>query len=397
MPFIWQHDVMHEDGTPYGASEMALIQSFEGKEMRADVVGSLLRPSWLLAARAKHEAGELSATDLRSVEDRAVDEAIALQESVGLQVLSDGEMRRLSFQAQLPAAVEGFGDFHLDAFLWGDWRGDAAVGDQNLPRPSRLGVTQLLRRRSFPSVEEFTYLRSHTDCIPKISLPSPSLWANFWSEDSGPYPTLEAFLGDVAYLLREEVAQLVGLGATYIQLDAPHYPLISDPSTRGFYESRGWTVERWLDMGADLDNAVISGHGSEVTFAVHMCRGNQESRWLAEGDYEMLATRLLPRLKVGRFLMEYDDLRSGSFEPLRHLGDDRHVVLGLVTTKTGRLENTHELVTRVREASRHVPLDQLAVSPQCGFASSVRGNRLSHEEQRQKLELVVRVAEEVWG
>ncbi len=364
--------------------------------IHADVVGSLLRPDWLLAARQKHEAGDLSSADFKAAEDRAVDEAIALQEGVGLPVLSDGEMRRLSFQAQLPAAVEGFGAFDLDAFLWVDWRGDSAVGDQSVQRPPGIGITGPLRRRSFPTADEFTYLRTHTDRIPKVSLSSPSLWANFWSEE-GPYSTLDSFLTDVVALLREEVARLVDLGATYIQLDAPHYPLISDPSMRAFYESRGWTADRWFDMGADLDNAVIADHGDQVTFAVHLCRGNQESRWLAEGDYEMLATRLLPRLRVNRFLMEYDDPRSGSFEPLRHLSDDCQVVLGVVTTKTGHLESQPELVQRVLEASDFVSLDQLAVGPQCGFASSLRGNRLSYEEQRQKLELVVRVADEVWG
>lgn len=241
------------------------------RTIRADVVGSLLRPSWLLKARQDWAAGTMTHAAFKAVEDRAVDEAVALQEEVGLDVVTDGEMRRLSFQSQMTAAVDGFGTCPLDAFLWGDWHGDREVGGGHVERPSSLGVVKKLNRRRHLSAEEFTYLRARTTRTPKVTLPSPSLWANFWSpEGSGNvYPALEQFLADVTDILRDEVAELVRLGATYIQVDAPHYVLLIDPKTRPFYESKGWSVDRWLKHGVELDNAVI-GDFPQVTFGFHL-------------------------------------------------------------------------------------------------------------------------------
>ena len=366
---------------------------------QTDVVGSLLRPPYLLQARQKLTQGAISSRDFKKIEDRAVDEAVFLQEEAGLAVVTDGEMRRLSFQSQLPEAVDGFGSFDLDAFLWGDWRG-GDMDDKSIARPQRLGVVDRLRRRRNLCAEELTYLRSRTERIAKVSLPSPSLWANFWSAElSGHvYPTLDSFLADVTAILRDEVDELVRLGATYIQLDAPHYPLLLDEQTRAFYESRGWTLERWLSAGIELDNAVVAGFaGRGVTFGMHLCRGNQGSRWLVSGDYEGIARHIFSAVDVQRLLLEYDDDRSGGFESLRHVPADRTVVLGLVTTKSGRLESTDELTTRIREAGRFFPLEQLALSPQCGFASSVVGNQLSADEQRDKLRLVTQTAAAVWA
>jgi len=366
---------------------------------RSDVVGSLLRPSYLLQARQELARGVVSSSDFKKIEDRAVDEAVFLQEKAGLAVVTDGEMRRLSFQSQLPEAVDGFGSFDLDAFLWGDWHG-GDVDDKSIARPQRLGVVDRLRRRRYLCAEELSYLRSRTDRIVKVSLPSPSLWANFWSAElSGHvYPTLDSFLADVTAILRDEVEELVRLGATYIQLDAPHYPLLLHEQTRAFYESRGWTLERWLSAGIELDNAVVAGFaGRGVTFGMHLCRGNQESRWLVSGDYEDIARHIFGAVDVQRLLLEYDDERSGGFESLRHVPDDRTVVLGLVTTKSGRLESADDLIARIREAARFFPLEQLALSPQCGFASSVVGNRLSADEQRDKLRLVTQTAAAVWA
>ena len=367
-----------------------------------DVVGSLLRPPYLLDARRDLAASALSDAAFKTLEDQAVNEAVALQEEAGLEVVTDGEMRRLSFQSQLPEAVSGFGDFDLDAFLWGDWSGDGDTGDSRLERPRNLGVVDRLARRRHLCAEELTYLRGRTGRIAKVSLPSPSLWANFWSAElSGHvYPPLDSFLADVADILRQEVAELVRLGATYIQLDAPHYPLLLDPQTRSFYESRGWTLARWLEAGVELDNAVIGGAdevAASVTFGMHLCRGNQDSRWLVEGAYDEVAQLIFGRTHVQRLLLEYDDARSGGFEALRQVPDDKIVVLGLVTTKTGRLEPARELIERVREASRFFPLKQLAISPQCGFASSIVGNRLTAQDQRRKLCLVAETAAAVWG
>ncbi len=236
-----------------------------------DVVGSLLRPPELLAARDDFETGRITQADLEAIEDRAVDDAVALQEDAGLDVVTDGEMRRLSFQSQMTEAVEGFGDWDLDAFLWGEWRGDGSIGDFKRARPENLGATGKLRRKRYLSVDEFAYLKARATRIPKITLPSPSLFANFWSSERSveAYATLDEFLADVVDILREEVAELVRLGARYIQLDAPHYPLLLDPKTRAFYEARGWDLHRWLETGIELDNAVI-GDFADVTFGFHL-------------------------------------------------------------------------------------------------------------------------------
>jgi 5-methyltetrahydropteroyltriglutamate--homocysteine methyltransferase len=236
-----------------------------------DVVGSLLRPPELLQAREDVTAGNITQAEFKAIEDQAVDEAIALQEEAGLDVVTDGEMRRLSFQSQMTAAVEGFGEYNIDAFLWGDWYGVKTVGDISIERPANLGVVSKLRRKRYLSADEFTYLRARTTRTPKITLPSPSLWTNFWSPDLSvsAYPTLDSFLADVVDILREEVAELVRLGATYIQLDAPHYPLLLDSKTRSFYEQQGWALDEWLKKGIEMDNTVM-GNFPGVTFGIHL-------------------------------------------------------------------------------------------------------------------------------
>ncbi len=365
-------------------------------EARTDVVGSLLRPPELLEARERRERGELGPPEFKRVEDAAVDAALRLQEEAGLDVLTDGEMRRLSFQSQMTEAVDGFGKWDLDAFLWGEWHGEE-VGDLAVERPP-LAVRDKLRRKRFLSAEEFTYARGRTERMLKVTLPSPSLFSSFWDPErsTAAYSTLEDFLGAVAEILREEVDELVRLGATYIQLDAPHYPMLIDPAYRDFYASRGWPAERWIELGVELDNAVIGDH-PDVTFGFHLCRGNQASRWLVEGGYDWLAEQLFPRVRAHRLLLEYDDERSGTFEPLRAVPEEKLVVLGLVTTKTGRRETVDELARRIEEASAFFPLERLALSPQCGFATSILGNALSPEDQRAKLQTIAETAAEVWG
>lgn len=362
----------------------------------ADVVGSLLRPPELLTAREDVAAGRIGQTAFKAIEDRAVDHVIALQEEAGLAVVTDGEMRRLSFQSQLPAAVEGFSDWDLDAFLWGEWHSEE-LEDVRIERPP-LAVVAPLQRKRFLSAEEFIYVRNRTDRIVKVTLPSPSLFANFWDpgRSGEAYATLEAFLADVAEILREEVEELIRLGATYIQLDAPQYPLLIDPAYREFYASRGWPADRWLGLGLELDNHVIGDH-PDVTFSFHLCRGNQMSRWLVEGGYDWLAGQVFPRIKADRLMLEYDDERSGTFEPLAQVPDDKVVVLGLVTTKTPRRETVEELSARIREAAQFIPLERLALSTQCGFATSTEGNAISFEDERDKLATIARTVETVWG
>ncbi|MDP9379110.1 MAG: cobalamin-independent methionine synthase II family protein [Chloroflexota bacterium] len=365
---------------------------------RADIVGSLLRPPELLEARERVARGELSPSEFKRVEDRAVDEALALQIEAGLEVVTDGEMRRESFQSQMTDAVEGFGERDITAFLWGEWHGEGSVGNKSTPRPTRLGAVSKLQRRRHLSVEEFVYMRARTDKTVKITLPSPSLWANFWSPDLSreAYPTLDSFLEDIAVILREEVEELVRLGCTYIQLDAPHYPLLLDPRTRAFYEGQGWNLDRWLARGIELDNYVMQPfHG--VTFAFHLCRGNQGSRWLASGSYEPIARRIFAGVRAERLMLEYDDERSGGFEPLAYVPEEKIAVLGLVTTKTGRRETPDELEERIREAASYVPLERLAISPQCGFSTSVIGNAITVEDERYKLRVLTETAQRIWG
>jgi len=237
--------------------------------LHADVVGSLLRPPSLLEAQQKLAAGTIRHEEFKSIEDRAVDDAVALQETAGLEIVTDGEMRRQSFQSQMTAAVDGFGEFSLDAFLWGEWRDEKGV--RGNPRPKNLGVVGKLKRRRFLSAGEFFYLKNKTRRVPKITLPSPGLWANFWSAEisQSAYPTLDGFFADVVQILHEEVAELVRLGARYIQLDAPQYGLLLDRKTRRFYEGRGWSLGQWLDNGVEMDNAVIEGFPG-VTFGFHV-------------------------------------------------------------------------------------------------------------------------------
>jgi 5-methyltetrahydropteroyltriglutamate--homocysteine methyltransferase len=359
---------------------------------RVEHVGSLLRPQFLRDARGAYKRGELTPAEFKAAEDRAVRENVAMQEDLGLPVVNDGEMRRESFQSELTAACEGFTGVDVNAWLWGEWH-SSEVGDVTISRPTELAVIAPVRKLRNLTAEEFTFLRGCTSRQAKVTLPSPSLFANLWSpqRSAGAYPTLDAFLVDVVQVLSDEVRELVRLGCTYIQLDAPHYPLLIDPTWRAFYEERGWALERWLGYGIDLDNAVIDA-GRPATFGFHLCRGNQLSRWLVSGGYDAIAAPVFGSVHADRLLLEYDDERSGTFDPLRLVPDDKLVVLGLVTTKTSQVEPLEHIKARLREASSLVDTERLAISPQCGFATSVAGNAITPEAQRAKLALLVRAA-----
>ena len=368
---------------------------------RVEHVGSLLRPDYLLAARKAQASGVMGAAEFKAAEDRAVRAAVSLQEDLDLPVINDGEMRRESFQAELTAACDGFAGVSLDAWLWGDWH-STEVGDASIKRPDELAVVAPLRKRRNLAAEEFTFVRA---CQSegggrqvKVTLPSPTLFANLWSpqRSASAYPSLDAFMADVVAILCDEVAELVRLGCSYIQLDAPHYPLLIDPTWRAFYEARGWPMQRWLSYGVELDNAVIEA-GRPATFGFHLCRGNQLSRWLVAGGYEPIAGPIFGGVRADRLLLEYDDERSGTFDALSLVPDDKVVVLGLVTTKTSRLEDEAAVAARLREAAGQVGAERLAVSPQCGFATSAAGNAITPEAQRAKLALLVRIARDVLG
>jgi len=359
---------------------------------RVEHVGSLLRPQFLRDARNARARGELTPAEFKAAEDRAVREVVAMQEEVGLRVVNDGEMRRESFQSELTAACDGFTGVDVNAWLWGEWH-SPEVGDLTITRPEGLAVIAPVHKRRNLAAEEFTFLRGCTSRQAKVTLPSPSLFANLWSpqRSAGAYPTLDAFLADVVQVMCEEVRELVRLGCTYIQLDAPHYPLLIDPGWRAFYEARGWPLERWLGYGIELDNAVIDA-GRPATFGFHLCRGNQLSRWLVAGGYDAIAAPVFGGIHADRLLLEYDDERSGTFDPLRLVPDGKVVVLGLITTKTSRIEPLDQIQARLREASSLIDPQRLALSPQCGFATSVAGNAITPEAQRAKLALLVRAA-----
>jgi 5-methyltetrahydropteroyltriglutamate--homocysteine methyltransferase len=366
-------------------------------EARTDHVGSLLRPPELLDARRARLAGELDAPAFKRIEDDAVRAIVREQEVAGCQVVTDGEYRRESFQDQITDACEGFDGVGIDAWLWGDWHSDT-VGDRKIERPAELAVVRPLEQRRGLAAEEFVFLRASTERIAKITLPSPSLLANLWSPERSreAYPTLDSFLADVTAILVREVRELARLGCRYVQLDAPHYPLLVDPVWRAYYEARGWPADEWIARGIELDNEVIAA-APEVTFGFHLCRGNQGSRWLVSGGYEPIARAVFGGIRAQRLSLEYDDERSGGFAPLELVSDDAVVVLGLVTTKTPRNETVDELSARIHEASRIVPLERLAVGTQCGFSTSTVGNAVSPADQRRKLEVISRTAEAVWG
>jgi 5-methyltetrahydropteroyltriglutamate--homocysteine methyltransferase len=357
---------------------------------RSEVVGSLLRPASLVDARRRRQAGELSEHEFKAIEDRAVDEAIRLQEDAGIDVITDGEQRRYAFYGHLIEAMDGFDPEGGWAIPFRNEQGEELV----LRRPV---VVERLRWRRSMCAEEWVYLRARTTHPAKVTLISAQQAAAYYdpAKSSSAYPSREAYLQDIVEISRREVGELQRLGCTYVQIDAPQYAALLDPQLREGYRQRGSDPDRLIDTCIELDNAIIDGHPG-MTFGLHICRGNNQSRWYAQGDYEPIS-KIFERSHFNRFLLEYDDRRSGGFEPLRHVPQDRVVVLGLVTTKRPALESADELEARIDEASRYFPRERLALSPQCGFASTMAGNLLSLDDERRKLELVGSVARVAWG
>jgi methionine synthase II (cobalamin-independent) len=358
---------------------------------RAEVIGSLLRPAYLKDARRRHAAGSITDAELKRAEDRAVDDAVRIQARAGVSVLTDGEMRRYAYFGHFIDSIEGFDKFGGWAVPFRDEQGHELLFQ-------RAVVVSRLRRRRHLCAEEFTYLRARTERPTKATLISALNTTSYYdpNKSAGAYPTRDAYLSDAVDILRGEVDELVRLGCTYIQMDGPPYTLLMDPATREGYRRRGTDPERLIDLGIEMDNAVIGNHPG-VTFALHLCRGNNQSKFLGSGGYDPIAAKVFRASRFSRFLLEYDDARSGSFEPLKNVPDDRTVVLGLVTTKHAALESRGELERRIREAAAFVPLERLALSPQCGFASTEEGNLVTPADQEAKLALVTETAREVWG
>jgi 5-methyltetrahydropteroyltriglutamate--homocysteine methyltransferase len=357
---------------------------------RSDVVGSLLRPAYLKDARQQRADGTLSHAEFKRIEDRAVDEAVALQTQAGLDVITDGEMRRYAFFGHLIDAVEGYDKYGGWAIPFRDEQGNELV----FKRP--VVVSKLKRQRPL-CAEEFVYLRARASRPIKTTLISAQQSAAYYDPDKskGAYATIDAYLADVVDILRTEVDELIKLGCTYIQVDSPQYAGLIDPDIREGYRKRGNDPDRLLARCIELDNAVIGDHPG-VTFGLHVCRGNNQSKYYASGGYDPVA-EVFRRTQFHRFLLEYDDERSGGFEPLQHVPEDRTVVLGLITTKKPALESKDDLKRRIDAAAQFVPLERLALSPQCGFASTEEGNLISPADQEAKLRLVVETARQVWG
>jgi 5-methyltetrahydropteroyltriglutamate--homocysteine methyltransferase len=355
-----------------------------------EVVGSLLRPTYLVEARERLAAGQLNMAEFKAIEDRAVNESIALQENAGIAVITDGEMRRYAFYGHLIDSLEGFDKYGGWAIPFRDETGEELI----LKRPV---VVEKLQWKHSMCAEEWVYLRSRKAHTGKVTMISAQQAAAYYDPNKSKtaYPSRDAYLADIVDFSRREVEELIRLGCSYIQIDAPQYAALLDPQMREGYRQRGNDPDKIIDTCIEMDNAIIGGH-PEITFGMHVCRGNNQSKFYASGDYEPIS-RIFSQTHFQRFLLEYDDARSGGFEPLQHVPDDRFVVLGLVTTKKPQLETAGELRHRIEEASRYIPLERLALSPQCGFASTMEGNRLSPDDQRRKLELVTSVAQEVWG
>ena len=357
---------------------------------RSDVVGSLLRPEYLREAQGKLERSEITPAAYKKIEDRAVDEAVALQQNAGLDVVTDGEMRRYAFFGHLAEALEGFDKYAGWSITFRDGEGHEGT----VPRPVVVGK---LKWRRQMAVEEFTYLRGRTKVPAKVTLLSAQQASAYYDPDKsgGAYPTRDAYLADLVDFTRREIAELKRLGCEYVQVDAPQYAALLDEKIREGYRQRGSDPDRMLTASVELDNAIIEGH-SGMTFGIHICRGNYQSMFYASGGYDRIADRVFSRSRFNRFLLEFDDARSGTFEPLRYVPDDRIVVLGLVSSKKPRIETADELRARIEDAARFVPLERLALSPQCGFASTEEGNRISEDDERRKLEVVVQAARTVW-
>jgi 5-methyltetrahydropteroyltriglutamate--homocysteine methyltransferase len=375
--------------------------------IRTDVVGSLLRPPRLKEARSRFDDSGITAEALRTIEDEAVREAVRLQENVGLDVVTDGEMRRLNFQDSFGASVEGFDASHSTLKVYERRVEGAAPGQRWDIRQMHDVGTAVSHRRPVKArlklahnlpLEEYRFVSAVATKPAKVSLIGPDRISQRFAYEGSTavYRDMDEFLSDVVAIERQVVASLAEAGCRYVHIDAPGFTAYVDPPSLAQMRARGEEPEKNFARSLNAEAAVVANFPG-LTFGIHLCRGNQRSMWHREGSYDAIAERLFNELPHDRFLLEYDTERAGSFAPLRHVPKGRVVVLGLVSTKGSELETVEVLKRRIDEASKYLPLEQLAVSPQCGFASDVVGNLLSPDDQKRKLERVVEVARAVWG
>ncbi|MFO1196271.1 MAG: 5-methyltetrahydropteroyltriglutamate--homocysteine S-methyltransferase [Burkholderiaceae bacterium] len=361
---------------------------------RADHVGSFLRPKFLLDARERRARGEIGAAELREVEDRAIRDVVRFQEDLGLKGITDGEYRRTYFHVDF---LEQLAGVEVKGGIAVSFHG--AGGNVDFAPPV-MHVTGRIRHVRPIQLADFEFLKSATTRLPKVTIPSPTMLhfrGGRGAIDRVAYPELDAFYADVAAAYRAELAALGAAGCRYVQLDDTNLAYLCDPKMREGARQRGDDPDELPRRYARFINEAIRDRPAGMTVCIHLCRGNFKSAWAAEGGYEPVAEALLDELKVDGYFLEYDDARSGGFAPLRFTPKGKIVVLGLVSTKVGSLESKDELKRRIEEASRYVALDQLALSPQCGFSSTVHGNDIAVEAQAAKIRLVVETANEVWG
>lgn len=360
---------------------------------RADHVGSLLRPTSVHEARARAAAGEITREQLRDVEDREIARVVAQVESLGMKAVTDGELRRAWFHLDFLEQLDGVA-------VTGNIAASSDSADTVHMTPPKLSVVGPLRHTRDIQVADFEYLASVVTETTKVSIPSPTM-VHFRGGraaiDIDTYPDLEVFFDDLAACYRAEIAALYAAGARYIQLDDTNLAYLCDPVMREGAVERGDDPDELPRSYAELINKAIADAPDDLTVAIHLCRGNYRSTWFAEGGYEPVAEVLFNELDVDAYFLEYDDERSGDFAPLRHVPADKTVVLGLITSKRPHLEDADEVLARIDEAARYVPMDQLCLSPQCGFASTVEGNEMTEDQQWAKLAHVVAIADRAWS
>jgi 5-methyltetrahydropteroyltriglutamate--homocysteine methyltransferase len=362
---------------------------------RADHVGSLLRPAELLDARERFKNSEISAAELRAIEDAAIRNVVKMQEDVGLQGITDGEFRRASWHMDFLYQLGGVTKVQDNLKVqFHNEKGDVEF------TPAALRVTGKLQLKKCIFGEDFTYLKSITKGTPKLTIPSPSMIhyrGGRAAIDAAVYPDMKEFWRDLSQVYADEVEQLGKLGCTYLQLDDTSLAYLNDPAQREHIAQIGGDAESQHLVYIDLINGALTKKPAGMTVCTHLCRGNFRSSWVAAGGYDHVADALFGRLNVDGFFLEYDDERSGGFEPLRFVPKGKRVVLGLVTSKRGTIESKDLLKRRIDEAAKYLPLDQICLSPQCGFSSTVEGNALTVDEEIAKLRLIVETAREVWG
>jgi 5-methyltetrahydropteroyltriglutamate--homocysteine methyltransferase len=358
---------------------------------RADHVGSLLRPAALKDARLKFARGEIDAAALKALEDREIERVIKKQEEVGLQSITDGEFRRSWWHLDFLWGLDGIEKYVMDTGI-----AFAAVTTRN----EGLQVTGKIGYSGHPMIEHFKFVAAHTKRTPKITIPAPSAAYGRPAKlpiDRGVYPRLDAMFEDLGQAYKKAVRAFADAGCSYLQLDEVFIAMLCDEKYRAQMAARGDDPDTMAMLYADLINTAMSDIPPDMTITMHMCRGNYKSTYMGSGGYEKVQEILFGKIKVHGFFMEYDSERAGGFEPLRFVPRDRQVVLGLVTSKTGRLESKDDIKRRIDQASKFIPLEQLCLSPQCGFASTEEGNALAEDEQWAKLAMIVEVAKDVWG